>query len=144
MADEGKQLLKELFPNAKVGASFASAGVLGLILLIVTILMSPDRRAWAFNGGILVLGVCAGWLMGIVVSPYDVTEQKQFFTFGKALSVFASGYLIGKVDKLTERVLSPDFLLNPVVVFHVMIFLSAFLISLVVTFVARRYLGAEQ
>ena len=144
MADERNQLLKELFPNAKVGASFASAGVLGIALLAITVLMSPDRRAWAFNGGVLVLGVSAGWLMGIVASPYDASEQKQFFTFGKALSVFASGYLIGKVDKLMERVLSPDFLLSPVVAFHVMIFLSAFLIAFVATFVARRYLGTEQ
>ena len=144
MADEKSSLVEELFPNAKVGATFVSAFVLGLILLIITIMMSPDRRVWALNGSILVLGVSAGWLMGIVASPYDASEEKQFFTFGKALSVFASGYLVGKVDKLTERVLSPDFLLNPGVAFHVMIFVSAFLISLVVTFVARRYLAAQQ
>ena len=80
-----------------------------------------------------------GWLFGILLSPYSNDEGKKFTQYAKAFGVFASGYLVGKVDKVIEKMLEPDFILNSDHGFRVMAFMASVIIALVITFVFRRY-----
>lgn len=88
---------------------------------------------------IVLLGLAVGWLFGILLSPYSAGEQEAFGEYAKAFGVFASGYLVGKADKVVEELFSPGFLIDSLHGFRTMAFVSAFLIGMITTFVFRRY-----
>jgi len=125
--------------NYKLTFSAISAAVLGGTVVYLSLVVGEDAKASSLNLLIVVLGLSIGWLFGILLSPYSETEEKKFTDYAKAFGVFASGYLIGKVDKVLEELLKPDFILDSVHGFRVMAFAAAFIVGLVITFVFRRY-----
>lgn len=126
--------------NYKLTVSAISAVVLGGTVVYLSLVVGEDAKAASsLNLLIVVLGLSIGWLFGILLSPYSESEEKKFTNYAKAFGIFASGYLIGKVDKVLEELLKPDFILDSVHGFRVMAFAAAFVVGLVITFVFRRY-----
>ena len=125
--------------NYKLTGSAISAAILGGTVVYLSLVVGEDTKASSLNLLIVVLGLSIGWLFGILLSPYSETEEKKFTGYAKAFGVFASGYLIGKVDKVLEELLKPDFILDSVHGFRVMAFAAAFVVGLVITFIFRRY-----
>ena len=99
---------------------------------------AASAEARAMNLMIVALGTGAGWLAGILLSPAQ-NEKAQFHSYGKALGLFASGYAAGKADKLLDRLLDPFVVLRPLNAFRSIVFLVAFLVSMIVVFVFRTY-----
>ena len=125
--------------NYKLWGSGAAGVVLGATVTYLSYAIGDDFKASSLNVLIVVLGLALGWLLGMLLSPYSDTEEKKFTEYAKAFGVFASGYLVGKVDKVIEALFQPDFILDSIHGFRVMSFLAALVISLVFTFVFRRY-----
>lgn len=125
--------------NYKLWFSGAFGAVLGGTVIYLSLLSVTDIKASSINLLLVVLGLALGWLFGILLSPYTTSEKNRFSEYSKAFGVFASGYLIGKIDKVLEEILKTDFLFDSVHGFRVMAFLASFIISLVVTFVFRSY-----
>jgi len=125
--------------NYKLVGSAAAGLALGGTVTYLSYAMGDDFKASSLNLLIVVLGLALGWLLGILLSPYSETEEKKFTEYAKAFGVFASGYLVGKVDKVIEALFQPDFIIDSVHGFRVMSFLAAVIISLVFTFIFRRY-----
>lgn len=125
--------------NFKTIGTIAAAALLGGILLTLSFLMRQNRQDVYLNLVCLVLGAAIGWLLGIMSAPYDKTEQRQFVIYAKAVSVFVSGYVLGKADKLVAYVLSPAVVLKPASAFRVMTFIAAALITAIVTRTFRVY-----
>lgn len=50
----------------------------------------------------ILAGGLLGWAGGMLLSPYTVKEELKFVSIGKSLSVFISGYLLAKLDRLLE------------------------------------------
>jgi hypothetical protein len=123
----------------KLIGSSAAGLVLGGTVTYLSYAMGDDFKASSLNILIVVLGLALGWLLGILLSPYSDTEEKKFTEYAKAFGIFASGYLVGKIDKVIEALFQPDFILDSVHGFRVMSFIAALIISLVFTFVFRRY-----
>jgi len=113
--------------------------VLGTLLVFLTVRMSDTKQDRSVNLVILVLGVCVGWLLGILLSPYDAGEEQRFEQYAGAFSVFASGYLLGKVDRVIGHLLSPEVLLSPLVGFRVASFTCMTIFGMVLTFAIRKY-----
>jgi hypothetical protein len=62
---------------------------------------------------VILIGACAlGWVLGMVLSPDSKTEAKNFYTAGKGVSLFVSGYLVSKIDGLVTAVFEPQVLLR--------------------------------
>ncbi len=123
----------------KLFGSAVTGVVLGGTVTYFSYSVGDDFKASALNLLIVVLGLSLGWLLGILLSPYSGAEEKKFTEYAKAFSIFASGYLVGKVDKVIEALFQPDFILESVHGFRIMSFLAALIISLVMTFIFRRY-----
>lgn len=125
--------------NYKLLGSAMTGLVLGGTVTYLSFALGEDFKASSLNLLIVVLGLSLGWLLGILLSPYSHAEEKKFTEYAKAFGVFASGYLVGKVDKVIEAMFQPDFILDFVHGFRIMSFMAALIIALVVTFVFRRY-----
>jgi hypothetical protein len=125
--------------NPKLKAAIASAAVLDLTLIGASLATGTGIEARAMNLAILALASGAGWLIGTIISPYDSKEEAAFSNYSKAVSAFASGYLVAKIDKIVEHVFSPEFLATPDAAFRMILFLGGFIIAVLITFVARRY-----
>jgi hypothetical protein len=125
--------------NYKLIGSATTGLVLGGTVTYLSFALGEDFNASALNLLIVVLGLALGWLLGILLSPYSGAEEKKFSEYAKAFGVFASGYLVAKVDKVIEALFQPDFILDSIHGFRVMAFVAALIIGLVVTFIFRRY-----
>jgi hypothetical protein len=125
----------KLWGSGAVAASLAGA----LTYMALNFEKDPTTTPTTLNAMIVVLGLALGWLFGILLSPYSPDEKEKFSEYAKAFGVFASGYLVGKTDKVIAELLSPAFLIDSIHGFRVMAFFSAFLIGMITTFVFRRY-----
>lgn len=125
--------------NKKLILSGVTALIMELELVVCCFYIGDSAAAYAMNFAILILGTSVGWLIGTVISPYDTKEQGDFSAYAKAVSAFVTGYLVAKVDKIIEHLFSPTFLSAPEAAFRMVLFLSAVLIAMLVTFINRRY-----
>jgi hypothetical protein len=91
------------------------------------------------NLAILSLGVSVGWLLGILISPYDRKEATKFYLLTKAVGVFASGYIVGKIDALVGKLFNPDFVLDSIHGFRMIVFFTAAIVVMLFTFIYREY-----
>jgi hypothetical protein len=114
-----------------------------LLAVPLFVLCFPVDRDFTLNLLLVMTGSFTGWLVGIVVSPYDTQEQAQFSVYGRVVSAFAGGYLVAKVDDLTKYVFSPAFYSVQSQLFRAILFVVSFLGTLIITFIYRRYLAAE-
>lgn len=127
----------------KMNYKLIGSAVFGLVLCMVvttlSYLMGDDLKSSSLNLLIVVLGLSSGWLLGIFITPYSEAEEQKFTEYAKTFSVFVSGYLLGKVDRVIEALFQPDFILDSVNGFRLISFLASVIISLVVTFSFRKY-----
>jgi hypothetical protein len=125
--------------NYKLVVSGVFALLMGGTVIYLAVHFSTEPIESSLNILIVILGLALGWLLGILLSPYDNAEDKKFTMYAKAFGVFASGYLVGKVDKFIEELFNPAFILDSVHGFRVMAFMAALIISMVITFIFRLY-----
>jgi hypothetical protein len=131
--------MKKLLHYASISAVIMLIG-----LAVCSIRMGTEPQDVAINATIMILGSAFGWLCGTAMTPFNDKERGNFTTFAKAASAFISGYLVGKVDKAVETVLSPVFLSQPLAAFRVMLFAASVIIALMLTIIYRwYYLGPE-
>lgn len=94
-------------------------------------------------------GAILGWLLGVLIVPYDEREAKSFSVFIKVISGFVTGYLLSKVDPLLTSLLTIDLdtgtapIAQDAVAKRVLITLASFGISLLTVFSARAYWSAK-
>jgi hypothetical protein len=91
------------------------------------------------NVAIMLASISSGWLLGTFISPESETEKKSFMTYGKAVSAFVSGYLVSKLDKVIEKILSPELLVMPVATFRLAGSVAALISAVLVTYIVRAY-----
>jgi len=130
--------------NWKIISSTTAGVVIGGTMVVLSFCIGDNQTAVVLNLAILCLGFSVGWVIGILISPYDTEESKRFSIYSKAVGVFASGYLVGKIDKLIEHVFDPTFVLDSVRGFRIIAFLSAVIVAMLVTFIYRWYVTIEE
>src|SRR5687768_6848438 len=89
------------------GAGVATV-IYGVSLLVLTAITSTTRTQGAITWMIVLAGASLGWLGGVLASPYDPTEESRFAKYAGVVSLFVSGYLVGKVDSVLTEIMSPD------------------------------------
>jgi uncharacterized membrane protein len=110
-----------------------------LALVAISILLRGNLQDAYLNLALLVLGLIIGWVLGILSAPYTKKEESQFAAYAKAASVFASGYLLAKIDSLATKILSPDVLTKPIAAFRFIAFIAAVLLAALITRTFRVY-----
>ncbi len=122
----------------KLTGSFIFAVLVGAIILCVLI-SGKDLLAWLSTA----LGLAAGWGTGILLAPYR-SEQVRFREYAKIASVFVTGYLVGKLDRVFELWFDPTYgplLLRSSFALRVMAGIASYLLAAISTYVARKYLS---
>jgi hypothetical protein len=125
--------------NYKIQAGTASAAVLALSLCILAYIIGDDTQAKALNFTVLIFSATIGWLTGIIVSPYDPKEAKAFPKYMGAVSAFASGYLLSKVDVVFTELVKPELILSTTAGFRILAGISAWGIAVIFTYIYRTY-----
>jgi len=144
MSENHNRLLSVLCAlNNKLILACSAATAMLTALATCSILMGSDATAISINTTIMVLACALGWLMGTLMTPYDPAERADFSAYAKAASAFISGYLLGKIDKVIEHILTPAFLSDPLTAFRTMLFLAAFCVCVLLTFIFRRYANSK-
>ena len=125
--------------NYKIIGGTVSALLLGASLLVLCFFVGTGAEVRALSVTIILFGASAGWLVGVLVSPYSVRENEVFPKYAAAASAFASGYLISKADGLIDVVLKPEYVFAPLVGFRLVAGLSASIVALIITYIYRTY-----
>jgi hypothetical protein len=113
--------------------------VVSIVLLILCFKMVATPQDGYLNLAIILASICVGWLLGTFISPESNTEETRFSAYGKAVSAFVSGYLISKLDKVVEMILSPGTLAVPIASFRLAGSIAALISALLVTYIIRAY-----
>jgi hypothetical protein len=119
--------------------SIAFATLMLLIVFGLCFVIGGDAQSHYLNIAVFVFSWALGWLLGTMIAPYDSGEATLFSRVSKAVSAFASGYLLAKMDELTKSLFDPAFILQPVVGFRALEFASVTTIIMIVVFFARKY-----
>jgi hypothetical protein len=119
--------------------TIGSAIVLAFLALSIAVTPSGEPHAALLNVSVVLLAIAVGWLLGVLISPYNKDEQQRFSEYARAFGVFISGYLIAKVDKILEKVLDPVALFEPTRQFRFLSFLTVCIVATLVTFIGRSY-----
>ncbi len=90
---------------------------------------------------IVVFGLLIGWLMAMLFSPYSQKDGTVFSAIVKGVSIFFSGYLLNELSKHPEYL---TFFLKRHNLILVSLFLSSILLSWLVVFSNRVYMGDEK
>ena len=125
--------------NWKMVSSCIGAALCLLTLLALAILIRGNAQDAYLNLALLVLAWVIGWVLGTLAAPYTKKEESQFTVYAKAVSVFVSGYLVGKLDHLATDVFSPEVLMKPLAAFRLAAFVATALLAALVTRSFRTY-----
>jgi hypothetical protein len=125
--------------NSKLWACLVSAAIILMTLVWGACVLGASPEDRALNFAFIAVGGALGWLLGMLASPYDPSEKKQFSELTKTISLFISGYALAKTGRLIDALVSPDVLLQPLSGFRGLAMLGAIVMAAVVTFVFRQY-----
>ena len=121
--------------NAKQWRAVACALVLDTELTVCCFIIGPDNAAHWINISIAALGTAVGWAIGTLISPWSKDEQNDFAIYAKAVSAFASGYLVGKIDPIVTYIFSTDYVkTEPTGAFRLILWLATAIVAAMFAF----------
>ena len=88
------------------------------------------------------LGLSIGWGGGILLAPYQ-SERAVFKEYSKLVAAFLTGFVVSKADRVFELWIEKNkdhTLFEEQLGLRLMIGLTSFMLALVTTYVARKYL----
>ena len=116
---------------------FGLIGAVGLFALAW--LLADDARHRYINLTVSLLGGAIGCSIAVLSSPYSDNDSTQFIKIWKSISVFGSGYLIGKFDKVIEQATKPESILQQTVLLEMAFFTIGFIVVGMGTLASRLY-----
>lgn len=122
----------------KIVGSFLFAILVAVILLGVLVRLGDSLAYLAAAFGLIV-----GWAVGILLAPYQ-SEQERFRTYAKIGAAFVTGWAVSKVDRVLDLYLDPargPLILEPLIGHRVLTGMTAFMLAMVTTYVARKYVS---
>lgn len=118
------------------------AFLLGGVIVWLAYWFGQSDQTYPLNFLLCVIGVLLGWILGILASPLSGPESAKFVTLGQAISAFATGYLVSKVDRFFEVVMYAGDGLRGSAWIRFGLFIASLLLFMIIVFVNRSYLHA--
>ncbi|HME24739.1 MAG TPA: hypothetical protein VKI44_25990 [Acetobacteraceae bacterium] len=128
-------------PNRLVLGDLIAGLVVAAMLTLASTFVRNDRQDIYINLAFILVGVASGWVLGIFLAPYTDIEKSQFTELAKGISIFASGYLVGKIDPLLTYALNPQVLrrTSRIIVFRAVVLTTSMLVTMIIVYVFRSY-----
>ena len=95
---------------------------------------------------ICIFGGVLGWVVGILITPLNEGEKKQFSDYAKAVSALISGYVLGKLESFFQSpMMATATADSESLALRALLLLICFLLGVLFTFISRRYVtGSEE
>ena len=131
---------QESWPIDKVDRfKLISGYVLGGLAYAACFFIAARIPAWWLNIPICLFGGILGWCIGMLVSPLNPEERREFTDYGKAVSAFVGGFVIAKFDFAYAGATTKVLLADPTNVGRLLLFGTSLCLGFQFTFVGRRY-----
>jgi VIT1/CCC1 family predicted Fe2+/Mn2+ transporter len=130
---------KDVPINYKTAATGITGFVLGVALAIFAYLAGPEQTVYPITYIICISGSLLGWLIAIISTPYDKTDENKIGKFTKLVGTFLTGYILSKFDKVIEKVIDPGQILSSLIGIRLLLFICSFVLTFIVVFVYRQY-----
>lgn len=120
-------------PKVLIGYVLGAAAALGTLI-----------AGWYLEEGfpltflVWVTGGILGWITGIAASPQS-NEKRDFLKYAKVISAGVAGYLLGFIHELFNEALESGLVTTDLFIGRVFLFIAAFGLGLLFTYVGRRY-----
>lgn len=132
------------FGITKLSAATTIAVLFGVSLIYLSFTTATVVDPRTLNVLVAITGMVLGWVIGVVITPYSANEESRFAGYARAFSVFASGYLVGKIDAGVSALFNPDlWASNAFLAFRVLLFVCSVLVGLLISFMYRQYAGQQ-
>ena len=122
-----------------IGFGFAGLCIIGIIYAALATKTPADLSPRQLNLVILIAGGLVGWVIGMLITPVTPKDQPIFSETGRALATFVAGYLVAKIDRIFDVAVRKDENVNPLFLGRLLMFVSAFALGVLATFVWRSY-----
>lgn len=110
-------------------------GLIYIACFVIAFRMRPEE--WWLNLLLCFFGGIVGWTVGVFLSPMTPGQKDAFAGYGKALSVFVSGFVIGKFDVIVKAFGGTLDIHDVVSIGRLLLFGTTFFLGFQFTFVAR-------
>jgi hypothetical protein len=143
MSSQNQKTDKNKSINYKLVGTGLSGLVFGVALIIFAYLIGPQSDVYPITYIICISGSLLGWLIAIISTPYDKTDEDKIGKFTKLVGTFLTGYLLSKFDKVLEKIIDPTQILSSLIGLRILLFICCFVVTFIIVFVYRQYATGE-
>jgi hypothetical protein len=111
-------------------------------VMVLAWIFSTEQTERILTLSLLIACGLIGWSLGTALTPDTRDEARRFSRMGRAISLFLSGYLVSKLDRVIESVFQPATLLHPtdhLVAFRVVSCFSMVMAATLLVYFLRLY-----
>jgi hypothetical protein len=138
-AGESQMLSADQF---KIGGGYLLGGITFAVCLYAAWTAGSDPMLQVL---ICLFGGILGWVIGIVITPLNKEEKKQFSDYARAVTTLISGYLLGKLESIFRSSLVGKALGDhESLALQILLFLICFLVGVLFTFISRKYVTGPE
>lgn len=129
----------EVVRDLKLMSATSAAAIFMGALIPINIVATQDKQEFVLNMLVLLLGCALGWVVGMFASPYTGRESTRFGAFIRAFGAFVSGYILGKLDFISEYFVNPQVVFSYGNEIRFLTFTIALISSFFLAYVYRSY-----
>lgn len=125
--------------NYNLLATAISGVVVGTALIVLAYLVGQEKTVYPTTYIICISGYILGWIVAIVSTPMNKTDENKIGRFTKMAGTFLTGYLLSKFDKILETILDPSQIFSSISGVRVLLFICCFGLTFIMVFYYREY-----
>lgn len=120
-------------------ATAVSGVVVGSGLILLAYLVGDDRAVYPVTYLICISGYITGWIVALVSTPMNKTDEAKIGRFTRMAGTFLTGYLLSKLDRIFEQLLDPAVLFTTLSGVRVLLFICCFGLTFIMVYYYREY-----
>jgi uncharacterized membrane protein YeaQ/YmgE (transglycosylase-associated protein family) len=134
-----KQAKSKKQSNYNLLATGISGAVVGTAIIVMAYLVGEERSVYPTTYIICICGYILGWIVALVSTPMNKTDEDKLGRFTKLAGTFLTGYLLSKFDKILEKILDPAQIFSSIAGARVLLFICCFGLTFILVFYYREY-----